>query len=62
MIKSKRELKLTIPVIVINDLEEEWKGTVMFRILENDKVVLEKSQEITIGSFGQNNCLIHNRK
>jgi beta-galactosidase len=45
-----------IPVIAINDLEEEWKGTVMFRILESDKVVLEKSREITIGPFGKTNC------
>lgn len=45
-----------IPVIVINDLEKEWKGTVMFRILRDDKVVREKTQEINIGSYGQNNC------
>ena len=45
-----------IPVIVINDLEKEWKGTVMFRILKNDEVVREKTQEITISSFGQNSC------
>jgi beta-galactosidase len=45
-----------IPVIVINDLEKEWKGTVLFRILENDKVVSEKTQEITLGSYGQNSC------
>ena len=43
-------------MIVINDLEEEWKGTVMFRILENDEVVIEKSREITIGSFGKTYC------
>jgi len=54
--KIKKGTDQDIPVIVINDLEDEWKGTVMFRILENDKVVLEKSQEITIASFGKNNC------
>jgi ribosome-associated toxin RatA of RatAB toxin-antitoxin module len=46
--------EITIPAIVINDLEEEWKGTVIFRISENDEVVIEKSGEITVGSFGQN--------
>ncbi len=52
----KKGTEIDIPVIVINDLEDEWKGKVMFRILENEKVVLEKSQEITIGSFGKNSC------
>ncbi len=45
-----------IPVIVINDLENEWKGTVRFQILINDKVVSEKTHEITIGPYGQNKC------
>lgn len=52
----KKGVETPVPVIVINDLEEEWKGIVMFRILKDDKVVLEKTQEITISSFGQNNC------
>jgi len=44
------------PVIVINDLEDDWKGTVMFRILKKDEVVSEKTQEIAVGSYGRNNC------
>ena len=52
--KIKKGAETPFPVIVINDLEEEWKGTVVFRILENDEVVIEKSREITVGSFGQN--------
>jgi beta-galactosidase len=45
-----------IPVIAINDLEKEWKGKVMFRIIGADKVVLEKTQEITIAAYGQTSC------
>jgi beta-galactosidase len=45
-----------IPIIVINDLENEWKGTVRFRILKNEEVVSEKTQDIIIGSYGRNNC------
>ena len=52
--KIKKGTEITIPVIVINDLEEEWKGTVMFRILENNEPVIEKSGEIIVGSFGKN--------
>ena len=44
------------PVIAINDLETEWKGTVMFRILNEGQVAVEKSQEIAIGSYGKSNC------
>lgn len=52
----KKGTETPVPVIVINDLEKEWSGTVRFRILKNDEPVLEKTQEITIGSYGQNNC------
>ena len=45
-----------IPVIVINDLKDGWKGIVMLRILKNDEVVTEKTQEITLGSFAQISC------
>jgi hypothetical protein len=48
-----------IPVIVINDTDREWKGSVIFRIKQQDKVVSEKSQEITVGSSGQSNCSFH---
>ncbi len=51
-----KKVETRVPVIIISDLEEEWKGIVIFRILKDDKVVLEKTQEITISSFGQNNC------
>jgi beta-galactosidase len=52
----KKRANRNIPVIVINDLEKEWKGIVVFRILKNDKVISEKTQEITLGSFGQYTC------
>jgi beta-galactosidase len=52
----KKGSEHNIPVIVINDLEEEWKGTVQFRIMGDDKAVQDKTREITIGSYGRNNC------
>jgi hypothetical protein len=52
--KIKKGADNPFPVIVINDLEEEWKGTVVLRILENDEVVIEETRDITVGSFGQN--------
>lgn len=45
-------------VIAINDLEQEWKGKVLLRILNNDKVVAEQSKDITITPFGQNTIII----
>jgi beta-galactosidase len=53
----KKGSKGEIPVIVINDLEKEWKGNVMFRLLRGEEVVQEATQEISIPAFGQNNCL-----
>lgn len=50
----KKGFDTTIPVIIINDLENEWKGNVMLRLLLDDKIVKEKSIEITIGPYGQN--------
>ncbi len=46
-----------IPVIVINDLGQEWKGTVLFRVIENEKVVLEATKVLTVAPFGQNKCM-----
>jgi hypothetical protein len=45
-----------IPVIVINDLEKEWKGTVKLLVIKNTEVVQENSQEIEIDPYGQKNC------
>jgi len=40
-------------IIAINDLEPEWKGKILLRILDGEKIVSEQSEEVTIPSFGQ---------
>ena len=45
-----------IPVIVINDLDKEWKGNIVYRLLRDEEVVQETTKEITIDAFGQNSC------
>ncbi len=40
-------------IFAINDLEEEWKGKVHLRVIENEKIISEQSAEIVIPSFGQ---------
>ena len=52
----KKGSDVDIPVLVINDLGNEWKGTVMIRILKDGTVVSEKKQEITLGAYGQASC------
>jgi len=51
----KKGIQKEIPVIAINDLEKEWKGKIRLRLLKNEVVVREKSQDITIAPYGQNN-------
>jgi hypothetical protein len=41
-----------IPVILINDLEAAWKGTVVLRLRKGEEIVWEKSQTGEIASFG----------
>ena len=50
----KKGIQKEIPVIAINDLDEEWQGKIMLQLLKNGVVVQEKTQEITITAFGQN--------
>ncbi len=40
------------PVITINDLYEDWKGTVQFRIVRDGKTVVEKSLPCEIPALG----------
>jgi len=40
-------------IIAINDLENEWKGDVHLEIYDNDKLILQQSQEIVIPQYGQ---------
>jgi beta-galactosidase len=42
----------TFPVITINDLNEDWKGTVQFRIVKDGKTVTEKSEPCEIPALG----------
>jgi beta-galactosidase len=45
-------------IIAINDLEPEWKGSIVLRIMDHDKPVSEKSQEILIPSYGESNAVL----
>jgi hypothetical protein len=49
----KKGVKKDIPVIVINDLENEWSGMVSFRLLKDDKVVQEKQLSLLVKGFGK---------
>lgn len=41
------------PVVVINDLYQDWKGTVRFRLLSGDKVVCEKTGTAAVPALGK---------
>lgn len=45
-------------VIAINDLEPEWKGKLILRIFDNEKIISEKSADVTIPPFGQTSLII----
>jgi hypothetical protein len=40
-------------IIAINDVEQDWKGKIYVRIIENEKIISEQSTDIVIPSFGQ---------
>ncbi|MGA2857449.1 MAG: discoidin domain-containing protein [Candidatus Sulfotelmatobacter sp.] len=40
------------PVLLVNDLDEDWKGDVRFRLLQDGKVLQEKIEPSEIASFG----------
>ena len=44
---------VAIPVIVINDLETPWNGTVTLRLLKSTKVLLESKQSFALESYGK---------
>jgi len=45
--------ELEVPVVVINDLDRDWKGKVRFRILRGRKVVAEQAQPCEVAALGQ---------
>jgi beta-galactosidase len=45
--------ELDIPVIAINDLYEEWKGKVRFRILGGGKRIMEQARPCEVAALGQ---------
>ena len=40
-------------VFVINDLYQDWKGTVRLRIMRGTKTIAEQSRDCTVGPFGR---------
>jgi hypothetical protein len=40
------------PILLVNDLEDDWKGDIRFRLLEGTKVLTEKILPATIAAFG----------
>ena len=45
--------ELNVPVIVINDLYQDWKGKVQFRILHGGKPLMEQSRPCEVAGLGQ---------
>ena len=41
------------PVVVINDLDKDWQGTIRCRLLRKGVAVSERSQACTVGSLGR---------
>ena len=52
----KKGFKKEIPVIVINDLENEWSGVVSMKLMKDDVVIQEKQINQTVVPYGRNNC------
>lgn len=52
--RIKNGAPLNIPIITINDLDKDWHGKIRLRLLKNETVVREKTQEIVISALGQN--------
>jgi hypothetical protein len=46
-------------IIAINDLEQEWKGKIHLRIIDNEMIISEQSTDIVIPSFGQASATIN---
>jgi hypothetical protein len=40
------------PVVVINDLYENWRGTVRFRLFRADKTIAEQTQPCEVAALG----------
>ena len=50
---------VSIPVVVINDLEPAWKGTVHLVLKQAAKVVLQQDQAVSVESFGSQKALFN---
>ena len=50
----KKGTPLNIPIIAVNDLDKDRKGKIRLRILNNETVVQEKTEEIIIAAYSQN--------
>jgi hypothetical protein len=49
----------SIPVVIINDCEPAWKGTVHLVLKQADKVVFQQDQEVSVESFGSQKALFN---
>ena len=45
--------EVEVPVIVINDLYQDWKGNVVLRILHGDGKISEQTKDCTVAGLGQ---------
>jgi hypothetical protein len=43
------------PVVVINDLDKDWQGTIRCRLLHEGVAIFEKSQDCKVESLGKTN-------
>jgi beta-galactosidase len=45
--------KLTVPVYIINDQQQNWKGKALFYILQDNKKIEESSKDVSIAANGR---------
>jgi len=45
--------KISVPIMVINDLEQPWNGPVTLRVKCGDRVLLKRSQSAHLDAFGK---------
>lgn len=49
----KKNITKDIPVMVINDLDKEWKGKITLKLRNSARVVQESTKDIILNPFGQ---------
>lgn len=53
------DTELEIPVVLVNDLYEDWNGRVTLAIFENENLLSEEATEVSVESLGKTETLFH---